>query len=437
MKYNIYAIFLSLFFSIICGCKDEVDVNGDFEVEIFENTQLKEALTKKGYSFDENGQLICNKMVLDTKELDLSNCNLVSLEGLNLFTALESLNVDDNEFFETFNFEHLPKSLKSISLKGNDNITYYKSLMDETNSKVVRNKLELLRLPASAKWNTNEIPAFARNAAEVTKVELFDESGNFSEYTFLREIPDAKLQSHLKNLYPSVFDKASGKINLNFVMTESADLVINEEIENLEGVEYIIGRNDFKGNVSLKGVSNKKYNMDYVALSSGVKSFNIVNINTPNGIYLSNASSLKSVRVENNDEVPYLKLSGSFLSGKMEDINTLKNGLTVINCKVLSGIVIGNETTGVTGKIILKDLPSLQELDLSVLNGIHTFVAKGLSNGIEKLKLPLEINTVSDGYGNNKGVSNICLSVENESQFQSFIDLCRLAAKVYDVSFFY
>ncbi|WP_291563162.1 hypothetical protein, partial [Bacteroides sp.] len=164
---------------------------------------------------------------------------------------------------------------------------------------------------------------------------------------------------------------------------------------------------------------------------------NIVNINTPNGIYLSNASSLKSVRVENNDEVPYLKLSGSFLSGKMEDINTLKNGLTVINCKVLSGIVISNETTGVTGKIILKDLPSLQELDLSVLNGIHTFVAKGLSNGIEKLKLPLEINTVSDGYGNNKGVSNICLSVENESQFQSFIDLCRLAAKVYDVSFFY
>ncbi|WP_291562634.1 hypothetical protein, partial [Bacteroides sp.] len=280
-KYNIYAIFLSLFFSIICGCKDEVDVNGDFEVEIFENTQLKEALTKKGYSFDENGQLICNKMVLDTKELDLSNCNLVSLEGLNLFTALESLNVDDNEFFETFNFEHLPKSLKSISLKGNDNITYYKSLMDETNSKVVRNKLELLRLPASAKWNTNEIPAFARNAAEVTKVELFDESGNFSEYTFLREIPDAKLQSLLKNLYPSVFDKASGKINLNFVMTESADLVINEEIENLEGVEYIIGRNDFKGNVSLKGVSNKKYGMDYVALSSGVKSLNIVNINTP------------------------------------------------------------------------------------------------------------------------------------------------------------
>ena len=436
-KYNVRLLCLSLLLTVTYSCKDEVVLNNNYEVEVFENTQLKDALLSKGYSFDENGQLICNDMVLNTKELDLSNCGLTSLEGLSLFSSLESLNVDNNKFVETFDFDYLPKSLTGISLKGNDNITYYKSLMDDTNTKVKRNKLESLKLPASAKWNTNEIPAFAKYASEETVIEMVDETGNFSEYTFWREIPDENLKAVLMSLYPSVFDKSNGKINLNLMLTETADLVIDEPLANLEGVEYIIGRSQFKGKVSLKGVSTEKYNMEYVALSPNVTSFSITDINTPNGIYLNNATSLKSVNVENNDSVSYIELSNSFLSSQIENVNTLTNNVSLINCGKLKGFSISNGSVGGTGKIILEKLPSLTELNLSALNGIHTFVALDLNSGIEQMKLPVEITSVSDGYGSNNGISNICLAIDNENKFQAFIDLCSQAAKVYDVKFFY
>ncbi len=436
-RYNVLLLCLSSFIFMMFACKDEVDVYEDFEVEVFENTKLKDALIKKGYSFDDNGQLICNSMVLETKELNLSNCELVSLQGLDLFTSLEILNVDNNKFIETFDFEYLPKTLKSISLKGNDNITFYKSLMDDTNTKIKRDKLDLLRLPASAKWNTNEIPAFAKYASDGTKIEIANESGDFSEYTFLREIPNETLRAKLMSLFPSIFDKTTGKINLNFEMTETADLIIDEPIESLEGVEYIIGREQFKGNVSLKGMAKKKYNMNYVSLSSNVTSFSIVDINTPNGVYLTNATSLRSVRVENNDSVPYIRLSNSFLSPNTEAINSLTNNISVINCNALIGLSISNENLGGMGKISLNNLPSLTELDLSSVNGIHTFVAYGLNSGIEQIKLPTEMKIVSDGYGTENGMLNICLAIENENLFQSFIDLCNQAAKVYDVKFFY
>lgn len=220
-------------------------------------------------------------------------------------------------------------------------------------------------------------------------------------------------------------------------MTETADLIIDEPIESLEGVEYIIGREQFKGNVSLKGMAKKKYNMNYVSLSSNVTSFSIVDINTPNGVYLTNATSLRSVRVENNDSVPYIRLSNSFLSPNTEAINSLTNNISVINCNALIGLSISNENLGGMGKISLNNLPSLTELDLSSVNGIHTFVAYGLNSGIEQIKLPTEMKIVSDGYGTENGMLNICLAIENENLFQSFIDLCNQAAKVYDVKFFY
>ena len=79
-----FYVLIVLCFTII-SCKDETEIS-DFEVsEVTFDTKLRDVLTRKGFNFSENGELICDNQVLNTTSLDLSRCELTSISGLRSF----------------------------------------------------------------------------------------------------------------------------------------------------------------------------------------------------------------------------------------------------------------------------------------------------------------------------------------------------------------
>ena len=53
--------------------------------EVGFDAKLRDVLIQKGFSFNENGELICDNQVLNTTSLNLSRCGLTSISGLRSF----------------------------------------------------------------------------------------------------------------------------------------------------------------------------------------------------------------------------------------------------------------------------------------------------------------------------------------------------------------
>lgn len=125
--------FISFYILIIMcfpfiSCKDDTEI-ADFEVsEVGFDAKLRDVLIQKGFSFNENGELICDNQVLNTTSLNLSRCGLTSISGLRSFPSLIEVNLEYNDF-TVFDFGDLPEEIKSVALRGNDGITSYVNLM--------------------------------------------------------------------------------------------------------------------------------------------------------------------------------------------------------------------------------------------------------------------------------------------------------------------
>ena len=113
--------------------------------------KLRDVLTRKGFNFSENGELICDNQVLKYHFFGLEvDANLHLISGLRSFPSLADVNLECNSF-SIFDFADLPEGIKSVALRGNDGIASYLNLISTDGTTVLCKSLTNLKLPYFAK----------------------------------------------------------------------------------------------------------------------------------------------------------------------------------------------------------------------------------------------------------------------------------------------
>lgn len=429
-----FYILIILCFTAV-SCKDDSGIT-DFDVsELSFDGKLRDVLIQKGFNFNEKGELICDNQVLSTTSLDLSRCELTSISGLRSFTSLVDVNLEYNNF-SVFNFGDLPEGIKSVALRGNDAITSYLNLVSTDGTTPLCKSLSSLKLPFYAKWNTDVIPAFYKAMLNKCMVVISDKDGNYTEYTVNRKVSDPVLRSYLYKNFPSVF-VSSSEIDVTKRITERKDLVFQSQTANLEGVEYIYSNPGFTGKVDISGLMTQHYSMSYVKPSSGVSVFSISNIDTPLGIDLSSASSLKVLRVENNSSIQSFVVPSVILNDDVSDTSIFDSEIHISGCSSLESVsLLPGNGGNMIGKLHFANLPSLDNLDVSAVEAVNTVVLTDVNLGIGSILLPSELTAFLDGIGRFSSTSQIALCIDHPKA-SSFKEYCKDVADVIDVSFFY
>ena len=417
------------------SCKDDTEI-ADFEVsEVEFDAKLRDVLTRKGFNFNEDGELICDNMVLNTTSLDLSRCGLTSISGLRSFPSLVEVNIEYNNFV-VFDFGDLPEGIKSVALRGNDGITSYLNLVSTDGTVVLCKSLSNLKLPYYAKWNTDVIPSFYKAMTNKCLVVMSDEDGNYTEYTVNRKVPDPLLRSYLYRNFPSVF-VSSSEIDVTKRITEGNDLIFLSQTANLEGVEYILSNPGFRGKVDISGVKSRHYSMSYVKPSAGVLGFSISCIDTPLGMDLSSASSLKVLRVENNSSLQSIVIPSVMLNDDVSETSIFHSEIYISGCPSLESVYLQTANSGnMIGKLHFANLPALDCLDVSTVGAVNTVVLTDVNLGIGSMLLPTELTAFLDGTGRFSSTSQIALCIDHPKA-SSFKEYCKNVADIIDVSFFY
>lgn len=265
---------------------------------------------------------------------------------------------------------------------------------------------------------------------------MSDEDGNYTEYTVNRRVPDPLLRSYLYRNFPSVF-VSSLEIDVTKRITEGNDLIFLSQTANLEGVEYILSNPGFRGKVDISGVKSKHYSMSYVKPSSGVSVFSISNIDTPLGMDLSSASSLKVLRVENNSSLQLVVVPSVILNDDVSETSIFDSEIHISGCSSLERVSLqGSKGGNMIGKLHFADLPALDYLDVSAVEAVNTVVLTDVNPGIGSILLPSELTAFLDGTGRFSPTSQIALCI-NHPKVSSFMEYCKNVADIIDVSFFY
>ncbi len=358
------------------------------------NTELKSVLQQKGYTFTEAGELVQDDMVNNTTSLDLSNCGLSDVSGLDVFPNLAEVNLAGNDFPLSFDFSVLPATISSVDLTGNE-IYEYPGLVDvvvEENGDetvTVLREITKLYLPESAKHNTHELVYFYENKDETADMQMAGANGSLAAYTTLRDIPDAGFRSILKENFPSLFEGEQVDLANRIIdITEAGNelyitdyLVENEGIENVEGAQYIFSHRAYKGG-RIWILAPEKITIPFFKVYyDEVYRIYIKNLNTPNGIDLGNAApNICSFTMASNDEITSLDLSRSEKIGQRTDEDELlapANSIIHLECCPMLEQLILPEAARIVCNLELYDLPKIEKLDLSQLEAIGLILTLG------------------------------------------------------------
>lgn len=425
-----YFLVFALSAAIFTGCKDEPQVEvGEVEYEQILNKNLNAALKKLGYEYNEDGKLVVDDKVRKTTSLDLSSCALTSVSGLSYFEALESVDLADNNFGDTFDFKYFPSTVKSVDLRENDELALYSNL-------VGKRELSSLTLPTQAKWNMAElIDYMTSEAGSATELFIANSNGQVEEFSTLRTIPDAGLCAELKAAFPSIF--SGDKLDVTKDI-EPNDLILSNEYDNLEGVEYILSNPSYKGSrVVLRGSEASPYNMEFFALLAPIKNLTMSNINTPNGANFVNAKALTALTVINNPSLDVLTLNDGFLGSSIAETNIFNNALTVLDCENLTNVVFPKGSA--IGKIYMSNLPALKSLDLSGLRMVHTIALSELA--ATSVVMPASVGVFSDGWGSVDNQGKIAFgfdaSMSSNSSISAFVNSLTGVATIIDMAEYY
>ncbi len=351
------------------------------------NTELKSVLQQKGYTFTEAGELVQDDMVNNTTSLDLSNCGLSDVSGLDVFPNLAEVNLAGNDFPLSFDFSVLPATISSVDLTGNE-IYEYPGLVDvvvEENGDetvTVLREITKLYLPESAKHNTHELVYFYENKTETADMQMAGANGSMAAYTTLRDIPNEKCRAILQESFPSLFD--GEQVNLANRITDIAEadneLAIYNfyygEEHNADGAQYIFAHRAYKGGGITLQVSDKTTIPFFKIYHDGVTAIRLTNVNTPNGIDLGNSiAKIFEITIANNDEIKSLDLSQSELMGQRsvtDEYNAASGSKLYIEaCPQLEDLNLLPEAAKIIATIGLHDLPKLKKVDLSPLETVN------------------------------------------------------------------
>ena len=222
---KLYKIILLLSASLmmLTACEDDVkyELSGSEIVP-----ELQTVLSSMGYQF-EGGKLVINPKVITVTSLNLSDKGFKDpsiVTGLEAFTNLEDLNLDGNDFSEINSqfFRQLPGTISTLSLNrcGINKIEIgVNSSLEELRlgGNKFRNiqglstenlpSLSRITIPASARWNYEEIISFYKKNKDAVEMEVdMDGKGTCQAYNGRMKVPNDKFREFLQKSYPSVFE---------------------------------------------------------------------------------------------------------------------------------------------------------------------------------------------------------------------------------------
>ncbi len=447
MKYRVnilWSLLLCMTLAMI-SCKEDAEVEEKMEDEPVLSTineELNVALYNLGFTYDESGELVVDEKVSECTSLDLSSCSLKSTSGIEVFTALESIDLSSNNFGEQIDFSYLPASLKSIDLRGNEDVVFYYKLAATVGGKVRLSSLTKLVLPTSANENFTDIAALLQTSVGKSATISIDNGGGdggTTPYATLREVPSAALREYLQGLYPSLF-ATTGEIDLTQSITDKADLYLSDKYDDLTGVEYIVSNPSFSGGsdgaISIIMAEESPWTIDAIRLSQYVKRLTLINVDVAN-IRLSDAHSLVMCRVGSNDVVESLELPTTFMKSSSSGTSIYDNEIYICSMPKLKELIMPT-VTGAVGKITIQSLPSLEALDLSMVNMVHTIVMSELDGAT--ITPPAALSGYLDGWGGESVEKRLSVSIDDvvRGKLVTFLDLvAEEGADIIDESSYY
>ena len=367
---------VALFVLGLSSCCDEKE-GLTYSSTVLKNSELKTILTSKGFSFDKDGKLELNNLATSTVSLDLSNTKLKDLSGLDILPNLKEVKLSNNDYGPVFDFSTLPSQITSVDLTGN-NIYDFEGLVetktenDELKTTVLH-PLKKLYLPASAKYNVEDLMPFNMLQGQETDVKMADSTGKLEKYTTVREIPDPIFCAYLKTLYPNMFiDKNHIDFSKMPKLTEQGQnifLYLPEEQENprsIEGVEYFIN-NPFLAKFMVMLNTGRSYKVGYLMPRKNIDVLALFSIEAEGEIDFSKATSLNVLGLSKCPSVKHLDLSHTKVCNQdIKDFHPMAdNSLNLIHCPNVETITLANPAKGATNRVLLVDLPKLKKVDLS------------------------------------------------------------------------
>lgn len=367
---------VALFVLGLSSCCDEKE-GLTYSSTVLKNSELKTILTSKGFSFDKDGKLELNNLATSTVSLDLSNTKLKDLSGLDILPNLKEVKLSNNDYGPVFDFSTLPSQITSVDLTGN-NIYDFEGLVEtktenEELKTTVLHPLKKLYLPASAKYNVEDLMPFNMLQGQETDVKMADSTGKLEKYTTVREIPDPIFCAYLKTLYPSMFiDKNHIDFSKMPKLTEQGQnifLYLPEEQENprsIEGVEYFIN-NPFLAKFMVMLNTGRSYKVGYLMPRKNIDVLALFSIEAEGEIDFSKATSLNVLGLSKCPSVKHLDLSHTKVCNQdIKDFHPMAdNSLNLIHCPNVETITLANPAKGATNRVLLVDLPKLKKVDLS------------------------------------------------------------------------
>ena len=367
---------VALFVLGLSSCCDEKE-GLTYSSTVLKNSELKTILTSKGFSFDKDGKLELNNLATSTVSLDLSNTKLKDLSGLDILPNLKEVKLSNNDYGPVFDFSTLPSQITSVDLTGN-NIYDFEGLVetktenDELKTTVLH-PLKKLYLPASAKYNVEDLMPFNMLQGQETDIKMADSTGKLEKYTTVREIPDSIFCAYLKTLYPSMFiDKNHIDFSKMPKLTEQGQnifLYLPEEQENprsIGGVEYFIN-NPFLAKFMVMLNTGRSYKVGYLMPRKNIDVLALFSIEAEGEIDFSKATSLNVLGLSKCPSVKHLDLSHTKVCNQdIKDFHPMAdNSLNLIHCPNVETITLANPAKGATNRVLLVDLPKLKKVDLS------------------------------------------------------------------------
>lgn len=390
--------------------------------ELIENTELQVVLVAMGFEFDSENKLVMDDKATSLTSLDLTSKTLTSYEGLDIFPALEEVILADNGL-ETFDFSTLPSNITKVNLQGN-NLYKFENLAET--------ELTKLYLPETAKYNMEEVlDYYTANKDDGIDMQIVID-GTLEAYSYLRSIPDAVLLAELKESFPSVFQgdqiDLSKEMNIleagNGLSIGTAYKSYENDIASLEGIQYIVGFENFTGNILINVQESANVVVDYFKIPSLVNSLTLIN-QIVDVMDWSGALNLEGAFFINVAGVTKVDLSASEVSGLT--YMSLTAGIGLENCPDIEKIIFPDRDNLQYIAITIEDVPNLKVLDMSNITLISNYASNNFI-GIPNCEItwPVALSAQDDtdeiNINVDQDVSEMASTIAFASKFENIIN---------------
>lgn len=367
------------------SCSDD-DNTPSYSTGVVQNTELKTILVQRGYTFNEDGNLLLDDLAKNTTTLDLSGTQISTdaLAELSMFPNLTDVDLSDNGYGPAFDFAKLPEQITGVDLTGNE-IYDYNNLINveiaENGEETITNlhTISKLYLPEEAKNNCTDLMRFYRqNEDAITNgsidMKMEDENNTLQTYTTLRKVSDGTLKNYLQNMFHSMFKGDDIDISNHLSSTErtnSISLYDQKEITDLDGVQYIVNHPEWQGGTCALNVNSDNLEdseLPWLKIGKNVTLFQAGNnVRATHGIDFSQAEGLYQINISGIKGLESIDISASKVFGQRDYMDEAFSGIgsffDIYECPDLKTVIFPEAELKVN-RLFIAGVPSLETLDM-------------------------------------------------------------------------